>query len=107
MTLSRTWLLATALVMAAFAQPALAADADAPAAAAVAAKPAHEGLAFASKPGAKARIVEPDGRVITTDGGSDLVAPASIAERRTQAAIARLIQTAARGAPAREKPGPS
>ncbi len=62
---------------------------------AIAAKPAHEGLAFAAKQGAKARIVEPDGRVITTDGWSDLVAPASIAERRTQSAIARLIRTAA------------
>ena len=71
-----------------------AADADA-IATAVAAKPAHEGLAFAAKQGAKARIVEPDGRVIMSDGLSDLIAPASIAERRTKAAIARLIHTAA------------
>jgi thiamine biosynthesis lipoprotein len=71
-----------------------AADADA-LATAIAAKPAHEGLAFATKQGAQARIVEPDGRVITTDGWSDLVAPASIAERRTREAIARLIHTAA------------
>ena len=73
-----------------------AADADA-LATAIAAQPAHHGLAFAAKQGAKARIVEPDGRVITTDGWSDLVAPASIAERRTQSAIARLIHTAAPG----------
>jgi len=73
-----------------------AADADA-LATAIAAHPGHHGLAFAAKQGAQARIVEPDGRVITTDGWSDLVAPASIAERRTQSAIARLIHTAALG----------
>jgi len=73
-----------------------AADADA-LATAIAAQPGHHGLAFAAKQGAQARIVEPDGRVITTDGWSDLVAPASIAERRTQSAIARLIHTAASG----------
>ena len=71
-----------------------AADADA-LATAIAAQPAHHGLAFAASQGAKARIVEPDGRVITTDGWSDLVGPASIAERRTREAIARLIHTAA------------
>jgi thiamine biosynthesis lipoprotein len=71
-----------------------AADADA-LATAIAAQPTHHGLAFAAKQGAQARIVEPDGRVITTDGWSDLVAPASIAERRTRDAIARLIHTAA------------
>lgn len=71
-----------------------AADADA-LATALAAKPAHEGLAFAAKQGAKARIVEPDGRVLTTDGWSDLVAPSTIAERRTKQAIAKLIHTAA------------
>lgn len=70
-----------------------AADADA-LATAVAAQPAHHGLAFAAKQGAQARIVEPDGRVITTDGWSDLVAPSSIAERRAKDAIARLIRTA-------------
>lgn len=80
-----------------------AADADA-IATAIAAKPAHEGLAFAAKQGAKARIVEPDGKVITTDGWSDLVAPASIAERRTRDAIARLIRTAG---PARSAAWPS
>jgi thiamine biosynthesis lipoprotein len=75
-----------------------AADADA-LATAIAAGPAHHGLAFAAKQGAQARIAEPDGRVITTDGWSDLVAPSAIAERRTQDAIARLIHTAApRGA---------
>jgi thiamine biosynthesis lipoprotein len=71
-----------------------AADADA-LATAIAAQPTHHGLAFAAKQGAQARIVEPDGRVITTDGWSDRVAPNSIAERRTQNAIARLIHTAA------------
>ena len=71
-----------------------AADADA-LATAIAVQPTHHGLAFAAKRGAQARIVEPDGRVVTTDGWSDLIAPASIAERRTQSAIARLIHTAA------------
>ena len=71
-----------------------AADADA-LATAVAAQPTHHGLAFAARQGAQARIVEPDGKVITTDGWSDLIAPASIAERRTKDAIARLIHTAA------------
>ncbi|MGZ5986805.1 MAG: DUF2271 domain-containing protein [Caulobacteraceae bacterium] len=80
-----------------------AADADA-LATAIAAKPAHEGLAFAAKQGAKARIVEPDGRVITSDGWSDLIAPASIAERRTREAIARLIHTAG---PAARAPWPA
>jgi thiamine biosynthesis lipoprotein len=73
-----------------------AADADA-LATAIAAQPGHHGLAFAAKQGAQARIVEPDGRVLTTDGWSDLIAPAAIAERRTQDAIARLIHTAAPG----------
>jgi thiamine biosynthesis lipoprotein len=80
-----------------------AADADA-IATAVAAKPAHEGLAFATSQGARARIVEPDGRVLTTDGWSDLVAPASIAERQAKNAIARLIHTAA---PAKAAPWPA
>jgi thiamine biosynthesis lipoprotein len=71
-----------------------AADADA-LATAIAAKPSHEGLAFAAKKGAQARIVEPDGKVITTDGWSDLISPAAIAERRTGEAIARLVHTAA------------
>jgi thiamine biosynthesis lipoprotein len=71
-----------------------AADADA-LATAIAAQPGHHGLAFAAKQGAQARIVESDGRVLTTDGWSDLIAPASIAERHTQDAIARLIQAAA------------
>jgi thiamine biosynthesis lipoprotein len=71
-----------------------AADADA-LATAIAAQPAHHGLAFAAKQGAQARIVEPDGRVITTDGWHDLVAPTAIADRRTQSAIAKLIHTAA------------
>lgn len=71
-----------------------AADADA-LATALAAQPAHHGLAFAASQGAQARIVEPDGRVLTTDGWSDLVAPASIASRQAETAIARLIRTAA------------
>ncbi|HEY4029901.1 MAG TPA: DUF2271 domain-containing protein [Caulobacteraceae bacterium] len=95
MIATRTWLAATFLISAAFVQPALAADADAPP------RPTHEGQAFASTPGGQARIVEPDGRTILSDGKSDLIAPASIAQRRTQSAIARLIHTnasAARGA---------
>jgi hypothetical protein len=120
----RIWLLATALFPAAFVAPAQAAarfhqpspasaspatavadkaaDIDA-AAPPVAAKPAHEGLAFAARPDAQARLVEPDGRVIATDGASDLVSPASIAQRRMQAAIARMITTAARNAPIHDK----
>jgi hypothetical protein len=115
MTSSRIWLLATVLVAAAAAQPALAATSvrtDKPteagaSAAALAAQPGHHGLAFAAKQGAKALIVEPDGRVIASDGRSDLVAPASIAERRTRKAIARLIGVAAHAAPVHEMPGRS
>jgi hypothetical protein len=109
MTSSRTWLLATVLTAAALVQPALAAT-PIPAAGTAAAPDAqtgHHGQAFAAKAGAKAIIVEPDGRVITTDGRSDLVAPASIAERRTRAAIARLIDTAVQSAPLRSKLGSS
>ena len=80
-----------------------ASDADA-LATAVAAQPAHEGLAFAARKGARARIVEPDGRVLTTDGWSDLVAPASIVSRQAETAIAKLIRTAG---PARATPWPA
>jgi hypothetical protein len=45
--------------------------------------------------------------VIASDGRSDLVAPASIAERRTRKAIARLIGIAAHAAPVHEMPGRS
>ena len=118
MTSSRIWLLATVLVAAATAQPALAAtsnaaaavckpaEAEAPATAA-AVQPGHHGQAFAAKEGAQTLIVEPDGRVIASDGRSDLIAPASIAERRTQKAIARMIGIAAHAAPVHEMPGRS
>jgi hypothetical protein len=94
--LSRSWLLSVALTSAAaLAQPALAetANADAPTA-------AHHGQAFAVRQGAQARIIEPDGRVLATDGWSDLVAPASIAQRETRTAIARLIRGEAKAKPA-------
>jgi hypothetical protein len=110
MTSSRTWVLATILIAAAFVHPAQAATpastADASTTAAVT-HSGHHGEAFAAKNGAKAIIVEPDGRVIATDGRSDLVAPASIAERRTKAAIARLIDTAAHSGPVHDKLGSS
>src|SRR4051812_28332829 len=83
MTVSRSLLLAAA---------ALAAAAVASAASAA---PAHQGVAFSAVAGAKARLVEPDGRIVAVADGSDLVSDASIAERRTKAAIARLIRTAA------------
>ena len=56
---------------------------------------AHHGVAFVAPKGVKARIVEPDARIVTTDGVSDLVAPASIASRQAQHAIARLINAEA------------
>lgn len=55
---------------------------------------AHQGLAFAPTIGAKVRVIEPDGRVVKTDGASDLVAPSSITERRVHSAIAELVHTA-------------
>ena len=55
---------------------------------------AHQGLAFTPTVGAKARVIEPDGRVVKTDGASDLVAPSSITERRVHSAIAELVHTA-------------
>lgn len=97
MTFSRSWLFAIALLApaAALAQPALAADAAACAVpAADAASPAHHGLAFAARTGAKARIIEPDGRVLVIDSGSDLVAPSSIASHEARTAIAKLIEIA-------------
>lgn len=78
-----------ALAALALAQPALAADAGA------AAPSAHQGLAFTPSKTAKAHIVEPDGRVVLTDSVSDLVAPASIAERRAKTAITSLIRIVA------------
>lgn len=92
MTSSRSWLLAAAGligVMTLATTAAHAADIDA------APPSAHQGLAFAPTVGAKARIVEPDGRVVKTDGVSDLVSPSSVTERRVQTAIARLVHTAA------------
>ena len=81
-----------------------AALATAAVASAASATPAHQGVAFSTVSGAKARLVEPDGRVVAVDDGSDLVSDASIAERRAKAAIARLIRTAAdkaaKGSPA-------
>ena len=97
MTSSRSWLLAAAGMVCAtvLAAPAAqAADVDA------APPSAHQGRAFAPTPGARARIVEPDGRIVKTDGASDLVSPSSITERRVQTAIARLVHTAV---PARRK----
>ncbi len=97
MTCSRSWFLAAAgmVCATALAAPvAQAADVD------VGRLSAHQGLAFASTPGARARIVEPDGRVVKTDGASDLVSPSSITERRVQTAIAQLVHTAV---PARGK----
>jgi len=108
---SRTWFVATCLITAALAQPALAATLGDKAETSVPATPAatepgHHGLAFAAKQGARAIIVEPDGRVIATDGRSDLIGPASIADRRAKAAIARLLSTA-RSEPIHDKPGES
>ena len=82
MILSRSWPLVTAAAL-------LLANA-------AAAQPAHQGVAFAGAAGAKARLVEPDGRVVTIDDSSDLVAPASIASHKAQTAIAGLIRTMAR-----------
>jgi len=99
MTSSHSWLLAAgalcamALAQAAPAQaaPAAASEADTP----VAVAPlGHHGLAFETTRGAKARIVEPDGRVVMTDGASDLVSPSSITGRRVQTAIAQLVRAA-------------
>jgi hypothetical protein len=53
---------------------------------------AHQGLAFATSRTAKARIVEPDGRILLTDSVSDLVAPSAIAERQAKTAIIQLIR---------------
>lgn len=99
MTSSRSWLLAASGVVCAAAltaPPAQAAatggaDADA---SAVAAPLAHHGRAFEPTKGARARIVEPDGRVVMTDGASDLVSPSSITGRRVQTAIAQLVRAA-------------
>ncbi|MEI9889262.1 MAG: hypothetical protein WDN45_00200 [Caulobacteraceae bacterium] len=73
-------------------------------ASAAAAEPAHQGVAFSAAAGAKARLVEPDGRTVIVDDGSDLVAPASIASHHTQAAIAGLIRTMAKSSAARVAP---
>jgi hypothetical protein len=102
MPLFRTSLLATLLASAAaLAQPALAETAatDAPV-------PAHQGQAFAVSQGAKARIVEPDGRVLVVSGMSDLVAPSSIVETRVKSAIAQLIRTEAVAKAAKAAPAP-
>ena len=100
---SRTLLLATLLASAAaLAGPALA-ETDAP----VAAVPSsHQGQAFAVSQGAKARIVEPDGRVLAVSGASDLVAPSSIVETRVKSAIAQLIRTEAVAKTAKAAPAP-
>lgn len=82
MTLFRSCVLATAAAMAV--------------GSAAAAEPAHQGVAFSVAPGAKARLVQPDGRVATVPEGADLVAPASIASQQAQTAIAGLIRTMAR-----------
>ena len=94
MTFSRSWLLASAGIACATALAAPAAQAAETDAAIVAPPSTHQGLAFAPTPGARARIVEPDGRVVKTDGVSDLVSPSSITERRMQTAIAQLVRTA-------------
>ncbi len=87
MPLLRAWLPTIALLAPLTLAVAAPARADAPASPAA----RHQGVAFAAPKGARARIVEPDGRIVTSDGVSDLVAPASIASRQAQNAIARLI----------------
>jgi hypothetical protein len=91
---------------AALAGPALA-DTALTAAPAPAASLGHHGQAFAASQGAKARIVEPDGRVIATGGYSDLVAPSSIAEMTARTAIARLIRTEAVAKAVKTAPAPA
>lgn len=95
MTVFRASLVATLLACgAALAQPAFA-ETTATEAPAAAVPSSHHGQAFAVNPGAKARIVEPDGRVVAISGVTDLVAPSSIVETRVRSAIARLIRTEA------------
>lgn len=95
MPLSRSWLLAIALAPAAPAWADTTAVDTQAAAPPIVAPLGHHGQAFAVSQGAKARVVEPDGRIVTANAGSDLVAPSSIAEERTKTAIARLIRTEA------------
>jgi hypothetical protein len=94
MTSSRSWLLTAAGMACAATLAAPAAQAAEINAATAAPLSAHQGLAFTPTFGAKARIVEPDGRVLKTDGASDLVSPSSITERRVRTAIAELVRTA-------------
>jgi hypothetical protein len=98
MTFSRSSLLVPAALFALTLQPAANIAADAPAS--LGAAPSHHGQAFAASKGAQPRIVEPDGRVVTTDGWPDLVAPASIAQRQIKNAIVQLIRPAKAGAAA-------
>jgi hypothetical protein len=100
MTFSRSSLLVPAALFALALQPAASMAAETQAASALAVAPNHHGQAFAASKGAQPRIVEPDGRVVTTDGWPDLVAPASIAQRQIKNAIVQLIRPAKAGAAA-------